>query len=185
MVRQFLAAAALVALAACGQGIPGMAPAAPPANPPSVQTPQTGVPQANISAEQRPQLESLVRGLLDQAQQHLAEGFQPAAGFNDEVTSLQPGTDHRWSVNLNGGTAYRVVGSCDAECHNVDIELIDNSGSVVASDMLDDDVPVVNYTPSANGHYTVRILMQNCTLAPCFTGARILTAPPGGKGTPT
>jgi hypothetical protein len=173
MIRQGMIAACAIALAACGQGLPG---ATPPANPPSVQTPPAGqVQQAQIDGAQRAQLETLVRGLLDQTQQAYAADFRPAAGFNDEVEGIQPGHDHRWQVNLVGGTAYRIIGACDAECSNVDIELIDGNGSVAASDMLPDDVPVVSFTPPANARYTVRILMQTCTVAPCFAGARVLT----------
>lgn len=179
MVRHLMIAACAMALAACGQGngVPGgvqqVDPNAP--NAPSQQTPQVATQQASLSAEERAQLESLVRGYLDAAQQAYAQGFRPAAGINDEVTSLQPGRDHRWQINLTGGTGYRFVGGCDNECSNLDFELLDNSGAVVASDMLPDDVPVVNFTPAANGRFTLRILMQTCTVAPCYAGARVLT----------
>ncbi len=109
-------------------------------------------------------------------------GLAPAAGLSDEVTGLQPGTDHRWQVSLSGGVNYRIIGACDNECSNLDIELIDAStGGVVASDLLPDDFPVVNYSPPANGNYIVRIMMQTCTIAPCFAGARILSG--GGAAT--
>ena len=56
------------------------------------------------------------------------------------------------------------------------------TGGVVASDMLPDDYPVVEFTPPANGQYVIRMLMQTCTIAPCYAGARILSQ--GGGGTP-
>ena len=181
-MRRFLALAALVALTACGQGIPGIA-ARPPANPPSTQVRPPNPPQAAaLNPQEKAQLESMVRGYLDQAQNTYAQGYQPAAGLNDEVTNLQPGTDHRYQVNLVGGMNYRIIGACDRECSNLDIELIDNTGSVVASDMAPDDFPVVNFLAPANGSFTVRILMQTCTLAPCYAGARALTSSPSGKG---
>lgn len=180
-MRHLLAVAALAALCACGpNGIPGLS--HPPANPPSVQKPQPNAPQAHsLSTQEKQQLESMVRGYLDRAQQQFAEGLQPAAGMNDEVTNLQPATDHRYQVNFTSGLSYRIIGACDQECSNLDIELLDNTGSVVASDMLPDDFPVVNFTAPANGRYTVRILMQACTLAPCYAGARFLAAQPSGK----
>ena len=46
--------------------------------------------------------------------------------------------------------------------------------------MLPDDYPVVTYTPAANGNYIVRILMQACTVAPCYAGARVTTASASG-----
>jgi hypothetical protein len=97
---------------------------------------------------------------------------------------MQPSTDGRWVVDLVAGTPYRIIGACDNECSNMDIELIDMStGGVVASDMLPDDYPVVDFLPQANGQYVVRMLMQTCTIAPCYAGARVLT-PGAGGGTP-
>jgi hypothetical protein len=73
---------------------------------------------------------------------------------------------------------YRIIGACDGDCTNVDIELIDSRGGVVASDLLPDDYPVVSYTPSADGVFYARALMQACTVAPCFAGMRVLSASP-------
>ncbi len=191
-MRGLVTAAALLALAACGQ-LPGMGGTTStttsttsttatfskpdPSNPAANSSAQ----QASISSDQRAQLESLVRNYLDGVQRANASGMGPAPGFNDEITSLQPGADHRWGVNLNSGTAYRIIGACDNECSNVDIELLDPSNAVVTSDTLGDDIPIVNYTPTTNGRYTVRLIMRTCTVAPCFAGARVLTASAGGK----
>ncbi len=174
MKRFFAAAVAALALAACGQsnGLPSVPRDDP--NAPSQQKMQLQTSQANLSAEERAQLEALVKDYIDAAQQHLAQGMRPAPGFSDHITSLQPGRDDRWQVDLTGGQAYRIIGGCDNECTNMDIELIGADGRVVASDVLPDDAPVVNVTPAASGRYTVRILMQTCTVAPCYAGARIL-----------
>jgi len=124
----------------------------------------------------RQQLQELVASYLNDVQANHAAGMSPAQGFQDEVTGMQPETDHRWSVNLVGGAAYRIIGACDNECSNMDIELIDvSTGGVVASDVLPDNYPVVNFTPSANGQYIVRMMMRTCTIAPCYAGARILS----------
>lgn len=186
MRHVMFAAAAALALAACGQqqgGGPQLPTTQPGAQAPSVQSASTGAQQAVITPDQRAQLEQLVGSYLDTVQTNFGSGMGPAQGFSDEIASLQPGTDHRWQVNLAGGTVYRIIGACDNECSNVDIELIDmRTGGVVAADMLPDDYPVVDFTPSANGQYIVRVLMQTCTIAPCFAGARVLTQ--GGGGTP-
>jgi hypothetical protein len=139
--------------------------------------------QAQISDEQREQFLGRVRQYLDMAAQHpeVGGGLSAAPGFNDESAAMQPGTDHRWQVELVGGTAYRVIGACDDDCTNLDMELIDvSTGGVVASDMLPDDFPVVQFTPQANGRYIVRLLMQTCGGAPCFAGGRVLAGTPQG-----
>jgi hypothetical protein len=115
-----------------------------------------------------------VREFLDGAQTRFAQGMRAAPGLEDKLTGLQPGRDDRWQVELIGRTSYRIIGGCDNECTNVDIEVIDDRGGVVASDLQPDDRPVVNFTPARTGTFTVRIMMQACSLAPCFAGARVL-----------
>ena len=179
MRRMMLAAAAALTLAACGQG--GTGPSLPTvqagAQAPSTQTPQPGVQQANVTDEVRQQLITNIGQQLDQISTNFAAGAARPEGVNDEVVPMQPATDHRWNITMTANTAYTIVGACDGDCTNVDIELIDTqTGGVVASDMLPDDYPVVNFTPTANGTYIARLLMQNCTMAPCYAGARVLAA---------
>ena len=182
MIRSILFAAAAFALTACNQGSGPPLPASEQGaiNAPSQQNAASPDGQALLTPEQRAQLEGLVRTYLDNAATQNGNGMVPAPGFNDEIADLQPGTDHRWQVNLVGGTNYRILGGCDNECSNLDIELIDSRGGVVASDMAPDDFPVVNFTPQTNGSYIVRILMQACSVAPCYAGARVMTNGAGG-----
>src|SRR5262245_60987154 len=107
MIRKLAISVALLGLAACNQA-----------------------PQANISAADHAQLEALMRSYLDAGAQANAQGFSPAAGVNDEIAALQPDADHRYNVNLAAGTSYRIIGVCDNECSNVDMELLDSSGAV-------------------------------------------------------
>jgi hypothetical protein len=131
--------------------------------------------QASLSADERAQLETLVAGYLDHVQGQVGASLQPAPGFTDHIAGMQPGTDDRWVVDLVGGATYGIIGACDNECSNMDIELIDmTTGGVVASDLLPDDFPVVQFAAPANGRYMVRMLMQTCTVAPCYAGARVL-----------
>jgi hypothetical protein len=177
MRNMMLAAAAALALAACNQA--GSGPQLPPVQPgaqaPSTLTPQTATQQAEITTEVRQQLTANIDSMLDQMQTQ--SGMGVLTGFTDEIVTMQPGTDHRQLVNLTANSGYTFVGACDGDCTNFDIELIDMStGGVVASDMLPDDFPIVNFTPSANGQFMIRSIMQACSVAPCFAGARALTA---------
>ncbi len=184
MRRALWAVSAALVLAACGQQ--GSGPALPPvqegAQAPSRPTAPTGpVDRAQITAEVREQLTGNIDSLLDQMQAQL--GGEPLQGFTDEIVEMEPGSDHRQQVALAGGAAYRIVGACDGDCTNFDIELIDMAtGGVVASDMLPDDWPIVEFTPPADGQYMVRSLMQSCSVAPCFAGTRVLVAAAGQGG---
>lgn len=189
MKRHFLlAAAAAATLAACNM-LPGQGsgPALPPvqagAQAPSVLTPQPGVRQAQVTPEVRQQIVTNIGQQLDQFTGRFAGGMAPPAGFTDQINPMQPGTDHRFVMELTANTPYTFLGACDGDCTNVDIELIDmRTGGVVASDMLADDYPVVNFTAPANGQYMVRTILQVCTTAPCFTGMRALTQAPAAAG---
>lgn len=185
-MRWMIAAGAVLMLAACGQQSAG--PALPPvqqgAQAPSTQTAPAGpVEQVRITDENRQQVIGNVTDLLDALGQSVAAGATPPAGYQDAIVALQPGTDSRYVINLTGGTQYSFIGSCDVDCSNVDIELIDmRTGGVVGSDLLQDDYPVVHFLPEANGEYMVRLLMQTCTRAPCYAGARTLQhASQGGQ----
>lgn len=176
MIRMMLAAAAALSLAACGQqgSGPGLPPVQNGAQAPSTLTPQPATQQAEITDEVRQQLTANIDSMLDQMQTQ--SGMGVLTGFTDEIVTMQPGTDHRQMVNLTAGAGYTFVGACDGDCTNFDIELIDMStGGVVASDMLPDDFPIVNFTPNANGQFMVRSIMQACSVAPCFAGTRALT----------
>jgi hypothetical protein len=135
---------------------------------------QNSAPQASISSSEHAQLEGLIRSYLDSNAQTNAQGFAPAAGVQDQIARLQPEGDHRWDVNLAANTPYRIIGVCDNECSNVDMELLDHTGAVVQSDVLPDDIPIINITPTANDRYTVRLILKTCTLAPCYVGGRVL-----------
>ena len=183
-----MAAAAVVMLAGCGQlgGGNGVALPAPQAGvqAPSVQARPTGsVEQVNISDSNRQEVIANLTDLLNQAGEHFATGFTPPQGFTDQTASLQPGTDYHWQFALHANTEYRFLGVCDVDCSNVDIEVIDGRGGVVASDMLPDDYPVVSFTPPTDGTYYARLLMQSCTRAPCYAALRVVTAgaAPAGK----
>ncbi|MBL8537627.1 MAG: hypothetical protein JNM59_09530 [Hyphomonadaceae bacterium] len=187
MIRKALvAAAAVLALSACNQQ--GSGPQLPPvqagAQAPSTQPSQTApAQQANVTPEVRQQLIDNIGQQLNQIGQNFASGMNPPTGFTDQIVPMQPSTDHRFNIALTGGSNYTIIGACDGDCTNVDIELIDvSTGGVVASDMLPDDYPVVNFAPSANGNYIVRLLMQQCSVAPCYAGARVLQQTGGGAG---
>ncbi len=134
--------------------------------------------QATVTDQQEIELRQLVGRYLDATQNQYGAGMVAAPGFQDGIADLQPGGDARWQLHLQAGTPYRIIGACDNECSNVDLELIDASGAVVASDVLPDDYPIVDHTPAEAGIYQIKVMMMTCTLAPCYAGARILSGTP-------
>lgn len=186
MIRTLIASLAVLTLAACGadqtktaagggMGSTAQDSGGPraPDHPSQSRPPQTETRQLTITDENRAMVEANIRSMLDQLT--AASGASASPGTQDVLAAIQPAADHQFPVNLTAGTAYTIVGVCDADCNDVDLELLNGqTGEVVASDLLTDDVPVVRYTPAADAAYFVRIILKTCEQAPCYVGARVL-----------
>lgn len=173
MIRKIAVALCLAALAACGESDPGTGSAV--KHESQSAPPQTTAKQAMLDDAQRAQLVALIGQILDSYGGQLAQGHRRADGFAEDIVApLQPGRDHRANLPLKRGVAYRILGGCDNECNDVDLELLGADGAVLQSDLLTDDYPVVNFTPTADGNFTLRIILKTCTVGPCYVGARVL-----------
>lgn len=89
--------------------------------------------------------------------------------LNYVIGRMGEGKVDSWTLNFEKGTSYRIVGACDKDCADLDIEILDGS-EVVTRDVLDDDAPVVSFSPKASGSLRVKVTMAKCSDAPCFFG---------------
>lgn len=92
----------------------------------------------------------------------------------DERTGLvEAGGDTRFSLNLGPGS-YAGVAVCDNDCSDIDLTVQDAAGSTVASDVLADDVPVVEFEIAKGGgtHY-FEVDMVSCATSSCGFGFRL------------
>ncbi|MBI1252572.1 MAG: hypothetical protein GC189_14010 [Alphaproteobacteria bacterium] len=177
MIRTLCAAAAALMIAACGaEEAAKTGDAAESATSSERLMARVTTRQDTLNAEQRAELEGVLRQYLDEYASNLAQGFQPTPGLSDEIVPLQPLEEHTWRVNLERGVSYRIIGACDNECDNVDLRLFDASGAELGSDVMEDDYPLVNITPATAGPHDVRIILKTCTIAPCYVAARVLRA---------
>lgn len=118
------------------------------------------------------QYETAVKGYLDS--QHDIAGFSRDRGTNDWVGALRSGQPQYWEVQLARGGTYQIVGVCDEDCEDVDMEVYDGNGNSVGSDTLADDYPRVQLTPSSSGTFSVKIWLHACSSEPCYAAARVL-----------
>jgi len=113
-------------------------------------------------------LREIVGGYLDMAQEQLAANARPDPGLADQSALLTLNeSPNAWTVNLTAGERYVFLGACDDDCDNLDIELLNSANVVVASDLAPDDFPMVRYSPSATGAFTVRTHLRTCSMEPC------------------
>ncbi len=165
MLKPLTAAAALASLtllAACGEDGADKTGAAAPAA------------AAAAAAAPDPEAQALTERLLQEAAVQMArENFTPAEGVADQHREIAQDGSHEWTLNLRGGQTYRIVGVCNIGCENLDLELRDGAGTVVTSDVLEDDVPIVEIAPAADGAYRARLIMKDCADGPCLASARL------------
>ncbi len=86
------------------------------------------------------------------------------------VGRLDASESDRWSFYLTAGKSYMVIGACDEDCSDIDMTVEDESGNVVAEDYAVDDVPVLRFTPSSSGRFTVDTSMYDCGASYCYFG---------------
>lgn len=79
-----------------------------------------------------------------------------------------------WPVHLAAGSSYLIVGVCDNDCTDVDLSLEAADRSVVASDLLEDDLPMIQFTPNTGATYWLRPTMAVCNVNPCGYGIVVL-----------
>ncbi len=117
----------------------------------------------------------------------VGSGFEqvgaPVKGSTDE------GENFVFEVPLETGASYKLVGVCDASCSDVDLVLENSAGTVLDSDYLLDDIPLVQLTPSTSDSCRVVVAMASCSSDPCGWGVAVYrggdaltTATSGVKG---
>lgn len=76
-----------------------------------------------------------------------------------------------YTFRIDPTKTYWVYGACDEDCTDIDMMASDASGEMVATDVEDDDVPVLLIEPgSAGDRLTVSIGMAGCDTEVCVTG---------------
>lgn len=139
-----------------------------PQQPPQQQV----VPTASGGGGDRAEFERMIRGYLDSVSRQHGGSFRAAEA--DLIADMMPGMAADWQIRLERGVTYRIVGVCDNDCGDVDLEVLDAGGAVIGRDVLDNDSPIVDVRPARSANFTVRVMLPHCVRAPCFVGARVL-----------
>lgn len=124
---------------------------------------------APSSASAQDEWERQVRTLIRNAAQRFeADGYE----LTHEIFtgSLADDASDTVTLELEIGMSYYIVGACDTDCSDLDLILYDGAGNQIDSDMLQDDFPIVDVTPSRSGTFTVFVSMASCSVEPCRFG---------------
>lgn len=89
--------------------------------------------------------------------------------------TLRQGQETSYTLDFTQGRTYAVVGVCDNDCSDLDLQLHDDNGNLVAQDTETDDTPVVSVSPRWTGRFRVTVKMHACSVSPCDFGLLVLT----------
>lgn len=108
----------------------------------------------------------------------IREFAESASGFTlweeVETGTLRAEGQAAFPVTLTEGMDYMVVGYCDQNCEDMDLALLDGSGSELETDYLADAQPILIHTADSSGTYSVRIDMVGCSTEPCGYAVGVL-----------
>lgn len=97
------------------------------------------------------------------------EGYMPVEDPYFDL--LAPDSIHSAAGDLEPGD-YRAVAVCDNDCSDLDLMVTDEAGDVLGLDVLEDDVPVVDFTTSG-GRTSFSVKMVLCSTEVCYYGLQL------------
>ena len=78
-------------------------------------------------------------------------------------------------VNLRAGVEYFVFAGCDTDCDDLDLRLnAPGESEPMASDVADDDVPILSFTAKQAGPHLLTVRMTSCNADLCYFGYQVL-----------
>jgi len=97
-----------------------------------------------------------------------AHGFEPT---HDTYTGTLRTSEFEYlTVTLHAGTRYALVGMCDTDCRELDLELYNADGREVEADREPNDAPLVAASPDVTQQYRLKVIMSTCSASPCYYG---------------
>ena len=122
-----------------------------------------------VFAAGQDEFERQVRGQLEAVGKRLAaDGFRLT--HHIFTGNLKEKEFENVVFELEKGGTYVILGVCDNDCKDVDLQLLNSRGRQIDKDEDLDDNPVVGVAPEQNERYTVRAVMASCSQSPCRYG---------------
>lgn len=88
---------------------------------------------------------------------------QPMAG------SLAQDASQTRRIRLQANVEYAILGACDDDCSDLDLELYSAQGTtMIDSDVEGDKFPMVTVTPTRTANYRIVTKMFACSNQPCY-----------------
>jgi hypothetical protein len=126
------------------------------------------------AAAQQQSPDDFVRVLLMQYAEE-EEGYL----IGDVITAwLAQEENVSYAFALDPSKGYRVYGSCDENCSDLDLLAVDRNGDPVAIDVEDDDIPILIIPPNSSGTFVeLALSMAACETGSCVGGIALFQDP--------
>jgi len=105
------------------------------------------------------------------------ERAKASLGTKARVGTLDTGESESFTLTLQAGVSYTVVGTCDEDCERLGLVLSDLSSHDLAADRTSENAPVVRIVPREGAAYRLRVVVASCRMNPCRFGVALLTLP--------
>lgn len=126
------------------------------------------------SAHAQSSADAQLRVQIDEAGEALAKrGYELLTGT--QIGQIKDDGIMAIDIHLRAGAHYALVAVCDTNCADIDLVLYDAAGKEVAADVLDDDVPVLEYRAVENGTFKAHAVMADCKKDPCAYGLALFS----------
>ncbi len=117
---------------------------------------------------QNPYEQQVLEQLEGAAMGFMEGNFMPILTEGDMLDHQESET---YTITLKAGRTYFLMGVCDEDCLDLDLELYDGSGNLISQDNTDDDAPIVEVNVATGGDFTLKVTMYECDIqAPCYYG---------------
>src|SRR5207247_1965782 len=97
--------------------------------------------------------------------------------LGSRVGELDTDESESFTVTLQAGVAYILVGTCDEDCERLSLVLSDLSSHDLAADRASENAPAVRLVPRQTAPYRVKVVMESCRMNPCRFGIALITLP--------
>lgn len=91
---------------------------------------------------------------------------------------LEEGESDEFSIRIDPGKEYAIYSSCDFDCYDLDLAIVDEDGDDIDVDYEDDDVPIVMVEAGESGdRLNIRIDMEGCDEDVCVWAVGVYEQP--------
>jgi|GEM_PF-1494631 len=92
------------------------------------------------------------------------------------IGSLNSGQRRTLTISLRKNKPYAIVGVCDNDCSDLDLDIYDENGNLISSDHKANSFPFIGLRPKWTGEFTVKVNMVSCsTEADCRYGIGVFS----------